>query len=314
MIVETDPGALRPRLVHPVATIGNFDGVHRGHQAIFARVLDRARALGGTSVAITFDPHPLKVLAPGRAPDLIATPRQKLAFIEAAGIDAVLNLHFDAALAATGAEQFVDAYLRDALALREVYVGANFNFGRGREGTADTLVALCEARGIAAGKVEEVRFLGSPVSSSRIRRAIRAGEVELAGELLGRPFAVEGVVRHGAGRGAGLGFPTANLDPPAGVIVPKLGIYAGATLDVRAAVSVGTNPTYGVDELRIEAFLLDFEGDLYGRRLVVELWRRLRDEVAFASEQELVDQIARDVADTRAAVRPGPNRPAGSGE
>jgi len=303
MIVETRPEVLRPRLSNPVATIGNFDGVHRGHQAIFARVLERAGALGGTSVAITFDPHPLKVLAPGRAPDLIATPRQKLAFIEAAGIDAVLNLRFDAALADTGAEEFVDAYLRDALALREVYVGANFNFGRGREGTADTLVALCAARGITAGKVGEVRFLGSPVSSSRIRRAVRAGEVELAAELLGRPFAVEGTVRHGAGRGAGLGFPTANLEARS-ELVPGDGVYVTRTRAgdsvLSSVTNIGSRPTFADQDFAVETHLLDAQLDLYDSEIEVSFLARLRQELRFASAQALVEQVHRDVERARA--------------
>jgi len=303
VIVETTPEALRRHLVDPAATIGNFDGVHRGHQAIFTRVLERARALGGTSVAITFEPHPLKVLAPGRAPDLIATPRQKLAFIEAAGIDAVLNLHFDAALAATGAEAFVDRYLASALGLREAYVGANFNFGRGREGTADTLVALCAARGITAGKVEEVRFLGSPVSSSRIRRAIRAGEVELAAELLGRPFAVEGTVRHGAGRGAGLGFPTANLECDS-ELVPQDGVYVTRTRAgdqvLPSVTNIGSRPTFADQDFAVETHLLDARIDLYGRAIEVAFLARLRQELRFASAQALVEQVHKDVERARA--------------
>jgi len=311
VIVETTPEALRRHLADPVATIGNFDGVHRGHQAIFARVLERARALGGTSVAITFEPHPLKVLAPGRAPELIATPRQKLAFIEAIGIDAVLNLHFDAALAATGAEAFVDRYLRDALGLREVYVGANFNFGRGREGTADTLVALCAARGISAGKVEEVRFLGSPVSSSRIRRAVRAGEVELAAELLGRPLAVEGTVRHGAGRGAGLGFPTANLECGS-ELVPQDGVYVTRTRAgdqvLPSVTNIGSRPTFADQDFAVETHLLDARIDLYGRAIEVSFLARLRQELRFASAQALVEQVHKDVERARAWFAAEPSR------
>jgi len=303
VIVEETADALRPRLESPVATIGNFDGVHRGHQAILARVLDRARVLGGTSVAITFDPHPLKILAPGRAPELITTRRQKLALIEAAGVDAVLVLRFDAALAATTAESFVEGCLRGALGAREVYVGANFNFGRGREGTADTLVSLCAARGIAAGRVEEVRFLGSPVSSSRIRRAVRAGEVELAGELLGRPFAVEGTVRHGAGRGAGLGFPTANLECR-NELVPQDGVYVTRTLQGTARLpsvtNIGSRPTFADQEFALETHLLDTQIDLYGRDIEVSFLARLRQELRFASADALVEQVRRDVERARA--------------
>jgi riboflavin kinase/FMN adenylyltransferase len=177
-----------------------------------------------------------------------------------------------------------------------VAAGEDFRFGRGRAGDLQLLRSLgYEVRPVP---------LVEGASSSRARELVAAGDVVAAARLLGRPVEVEGTVVSGDARGAGLGFPTANLEPPAGVLVPGLGIYAGSTLGARAAVSVGTNPTYGVGELRVEAFLLDFEGDLYGRRLVVELWRRLRDEAAFASEEALVDQIARDVAETRAAVRP----------
>jgi riboflavin kinase/FMN adenylyltransferase len=311
MIVEESAAALRPHLVHPVATIGNFDGVHRGHQAILARVLERSRALRGTSVAITFDPHPLKLLAPGRAPDLITTRRQKLALIEAAGIDAVLALRFDAALAATSAEEFVETCLHGALALREVYVGANFNFGRGREGTADTLVALCAARGMTAGKVEEVRFLGSPVSSSRIRRAVRAGEVELAAELLGRPFAVEGTVAHGAGRGKGIGFPTANLKS-ASELVPQDGVYVTRTLagnrTLASVTNIGTRPTFADQEFAIETHLLDASLDLYGQPIEVSFLARLRQELRFPTVEALVEQVRRDVERARAwfAANPAP--------
>jgi riboflavin kinase/FMN adenylyltransferase len=303
MIVEESAAALRPHLVEPVATIGNFDGVHRGHQAILARVLERARALRGTSVAITFDPHPLKVLAPGRAPDLITTRRQKLALIEAAGIDAVLVLRFDAALAGTGAEEFVETCLRGALALREVYVGANFNFGRGREGNADTLVALCAARGMTAGKVEEVRFLGSPVSSSRIRRAVRAGEVELAAELLGRPFAVEGTVAHGAGRGKGIGFPTANLQSGS-ELVPQDGVYVTRTFagnrSLASVTNIGTRPTFADQEFAIETHLLDTDIDLYDQPIEVSFLARLRQELRFPTVEALVEQVRRDVERARA--------------
>ncbi len=311
MIVEESAAALRPHLVEPVATIGNFDGVHRGHQAILARVRERAQALRGTSVAISFDPHPLKVLAPGRAPDLITTRRQKLALIEAAGIDAALILRFDTALAETGAEEFVETCLHGALALREVYVGANFNFGRGREGTADTLVALCAARGMTAGKVEEVRFLGSPVSSSRIRRAVRAGEVELAAELLGRPFAVEGTVAHGAGRGAGLGFPTANLKSGS-ELVPQDGVYVTRTLAghtrLASVTNIGTRPTFADQEFAIETHLLDADLDLYGQPIEVSFLARLRQELRFPSIAALVEQVRRDVERARAwfAANPAP--------
>jgi riboflavin kinase/FMN adenylyltransferase len=282
--------AAGPRAV----AIGTFDGVHLGHRA----VVEAAVESGLPVTAITFDPHPRSVLADESVP-LLSSLERRLELLAELGVGETLVLRFDRGLASLEADAFVQRYVR-GIGAAVVAAGATFRFGRDRAGGLD----LIAASGLDVRAVPVVER----VSSSRIRQLVAAGEVEAAAQLLGRPVEVEGTVVSGDARGAGLGFPTANLDPPPGVIVPKLGIYAGAALDARAAVSVGTNPTYGVDELRIEAFLLDFEGDLYGRRLVVELWRRLRDEAAFASEQELVDQIARDVAETRAAVRPGPTR------
>jgi len=303
MRVETAPEDLRPFLREPVATIGNFDGVHRGHRAIIERVLERARHLGGTSVVITFDPHPLVVLAPGRAPHMITTRRQKLALLEAAGIDAVLVLPFDTALAAVGAADFVAGHLAGRLGLREVYVGANFNFGRGREGDAAALVDLCAGHGISAAQVDEVRFLGSPVSSSRIRRALAAGEVELARELLGRPFAVDGTVTRGAGRGAALGIRTANLRV-ANALLPQDGVYVTEThVDGRrlpSVTNIGSRPTFPDQAFAVETHLLDAAPDLYGHPIEVAFLARLRQELRFDSAQALVEQIRRDIERARA--------------
>jgi riboflavin kinase/FMN adenylyltransferase len=299
---------LRGALRDPVATVGNFDGLHRGHRAILDRVIGRARERSGTSLVITFDPHPLKVLAPERAPKMILTPSQKMHRIEEAGIDAVLVLRFDAALASVTAEEFVSEYLWKELRLREVYVGANFNFGRGRAGNADLLVSLCSGLGMIAGRVEEVRVLGSPISSSRIRRAVQAGEVELAGELLGRPFAVEGTVGRGAGRGAALGFPTANLRPR-NELLPCDGVYVTrAVLDGRrheSVTNVGSRPTFADQDFAVETHLLDAAPDLYGRAIEIEFLARLRQELRFESPQALVEQVRRDVERAREFFRSG---------
>jgi riboflavin kinase/FMN adenylyltransferase len=306
VIVRESPGELRPALKTPVATIGNFDGVHRGHQAIVAQVVQRARLASSTPLAITFDPHPLKLLAPDRAPAMITTRDQKMALLEAGGIEAVLVLRFDAALAATSAEDFVGTILDTGLGVREAYVGANFNFGRGREGSALTLVSLCAARGIRAGIVGEVRFLDSPVSSSRIRRALKAGEVELARELLGRPFAVTGTVRRGAGRGASLGFPTANLAVDNELMVQD-GVYVTRTLrrgaTFRSVTNVGSRPTFADQEFAVETHLLDATEDLYGEAIEVAFLARLRQELRFASPQALVEQVRKDVERARAFFR-----------
>ncbi len=286
-----------------VSTIGNFDGLHRGHRVILDRVLARARATGDTSLLITFDPHPLKVLAPERAPRMISTRRQQIALLDAAGIESVLVLPFTLDLAEVTAESFVKDHLARRLQVREVYVGGSFNFGRGRTGDADLLIKLCVDLGIRAEKVQEVRYLGSPVSSSRIRRAILAGEVELARELLGRPYGIEGTVVHGAGRGTDLGFPTANLMPQ-NELVPQDGVYVTeAQVGERSRPSVtnvGSRPTFGEGRLTVETHLLDDHRDLYDQLLEIRFLARLRKEVKFESPRALVEQVRRDVERARA--------------
>ena len=278
-----------PRRERAVA-IGTFDGVHAGHR----RVIETARGAGLPTAVVTFDPHPRAVLGDEPVRQL-TTLERRLELLAELGVDDTLVVRFDRDLAALDPEEFVDAILRP-LGTSVVAAGEGFRFGYRRRGD----LALLEGSGF------EVRLVATVpgVSSSAIRDLVRAGEVERAAALLGRPFEVEGTVVSGDARGAGLGFPTANLAIPPALVVPATGIYAGAADGTRAAISIGFNPHYGGDEHRVETFLLDFEGDLYGRRLVVELWQRLRDERAFESEQALVDQIARDVEETRAAQRP----------
>jgi riboflavin kinase/FMN adenylyltransferase len=269
--------------------IGTFDGVHRGHQATIAAAL----ATGLRSTVVTFTPHPRTVL--GYEVQLISSLERRLELIEAIGPDELLVLEFTPELAAQEPEEFV-AGLLEPLGTRVVVAAESFRFGRGRRGDP----ALLRERGLEVRQVPLVEG----VSSTRVRELLRDGDVTTAASLLGRPPEVEGTVVGGDQRGGTLGFPTANLAPDPALLVPAYGIYAGAARGHRAAVSIGVNPHYGGRERRVEAFLLDFEGDLYGQALRVELWERLRDERAFASEQELVDQIARDVEATRAARRP----------
>jgi riboflavin kinase/FMN adenylyltransferase len=269
--------------------VGTFDGVHLGHR----RVLESVLAAGLKPTVVTFDPHPR--LALGYGVDLLASLGRRLQLIGAAGVEDTLVVDFDLELAQLDAEAFVDRVLRP-IGTAVVVAGANFRFGRGRAGD----LALLERLGLDVRAVPLVEG----VSSTRIRDLLRAGEVERAARLLGRPAEVEGTVVAGDARGGTLGFPTANLRPEPDLLVPGYGIYAGLAEGHRAAISIGTNPHYGGDERRIEAFLLEFTGDLYGRSLVVQLWQRLRDEQAFDSEAELVAQIARDVAETRVAKPP----------
>ena len=270
--------------------LGTFDGVHLGHR----RVLDIARASEGlVSTAVTFWPHPRTAL--GNRVELLTSLERRLELLAAAGLDEAFVVEFSPDLARLTPEEFAERILRP-IGTEIVAAGANFRFGRGRAGDLDLLARL----GFDVRPVELV----DGISSSEIRRLLLAGEVERAVEALGRPPEVEGTVVAGDQRGGTLGYPTANLDVDPALLVPAYGIYAGAADGNRAAISIGTNPHYGGEERRVEAFLLDFEGDLYGQRLVIELWARLREERAFASEADLVEQIGRDVEAARQAVRP----------
>jgi riboflavin kinase / FMN adenylyltransferase len=277
----------RPRAV----AVGTFDGVHLGHRRVIERTLAAAPELAPT--VVTFWPHPRIVL--GNDVGLLSTLERRLELLADAGVGEALVLEFTPELARMEPEAFAEELLWP-LGTELVVAGTDFRFGRGRSGDLD----LLERLGLGVRRVE----LLDGVSSTAIRRLLRSGDLEGAAQLLGRPAEVEGTVVSGDARGGTLGYPTANLRLPPDLLVPPHGIYAGWADGHRAAVSIGTNPHYGGEERRVEAFLLDFSGDLYGRRLVVQLWRRLRDEQAFASEQELVDQIGRDVEATRAAVPP----------
>ncbi len=269
--------------------IGTFDGVHRGHRA----VIEAARASPLRSCVVTFHPHPREIL--GYEVQLLSTFERRLELIEEVGPDEALVIEFTPDLAVLAPEEFVSRVL-EPIGARIVLAGDNFRFGRGRSGDTELLRRL-------GFDVRTVPLVAG-VSSSRIRAALRDGDVGEAARMLGRPAELEGIVVSGDQRGGTLGYPTANLAVPVNLLVPAYGIYAGAALGHRVAVSIGVNPHYGGDERRIEAFLLDFEGDLYRRHVRLELWQRLREERAFESEEALVEQIGKDVADARAASRP----------
>jgi riboflavin kinase / FMN adenylyltransferase len=269
--------------------IGTFDGVHRGHRA----AIEEAIATGLRSAVVTFDPHPRRVL--GYDVELVTTLERRIELIGEIGPDELLVLEFTPELSRLEPEAFVGAVL-EPLGTRIVVAAESFRFGQGRRGDIELLRRV----GLEVRDVPVVEG----VSSSRVRDLVRAGDVVGAAALLGRPAEVEGVVVSGDQRGGTLGFPTANIAVKPELLVPAHGIYAGQAGGHRTAASIGVNPHYGGTERRIEAFLLDFEGDLYGAKLRLELWRRLRDERAFASEDDLVRQIAADVEAARAAVRP----------
>jgi riboflavin kinase / FMN adenylyltransferase len=287
MIVARRPQELEP--AERAVAIGTFDGVHRGHRA----AIKAAVAAGLRSTVVTFDPHPRRVL--GYDVELISTLERRIELIGEIGPDDLLVLEFTPELSRLEPEEFVAAVL-EPLGARVVVAAQTFRFGKGRRGDVRLLGEL----GLEVRDVPHV----AGVSSSRVRELLKAGDVVGAARLLGRPAEVEGMVVSGDARGGTLGFPTANIAVEPGLLVPAHGIYAGSAAGHRAAASIGVNPHYGGTERRIEAFLLDFQGDLYGRQLRLELWERLRDERAFASEEDLIRQIAVDVEAARAAVRP----------
>ena len=287
MKVVDSPSALEatPRAV----AIGSFDGVHRGHVA----VVEAVRATGLRPTVITFDPHPR--IALGNRVELLTTLARRLELLDAAGGEDVVVAAFTPELQRLTPEEFAARFL-SATGVEAIVAGEDFRFGVRRSGD----LALLERLGFAVHRVEKL----AGVSSTAIRAALAEGDVRTAAAMLGRPFELDGVVVTGDQRGGTLGYPTANLRLEPDLACPLYGIYAGLGLGHRAAISIGTNPHYGGSERRIEPYLLDFEGDLYGRRLVVELWERLRDEAVFDSEEALVEQIGRDVEATKRAERP----------
>jgi riboflavin kinase/FMN adenylyltransferase len=282
--------------------LGVFDGVHLGHRAILATAVAEARRHGLVALACTFDPHPLEVLQPARAPLPLTSLDDRLALIAETGIHTTVVVSFTREVAAIEPEAFVREVLVSALKARDIVVGFNHRFGRGARGDAELLRVLGARLGFRAHVVAPLLVDRIPVSSSEVRAALQAGDVERAARMLGRPYSVEGEVVRGAGRGRTLGFPTANVKPDRPLPLPA-GVYAcQARLGSErhaAVLNLGVRPTFGETELLVEAHLLDFSGDLYGRRLRLEFLRRLREERKFADVEALRRQIALDVAAAR---------------
>ena len=297
--LESVPPDARPSVV----ALGTFDGVHLGHRAILGTALARAREIGVEALACTFDPHPMEILQPDRAPRPITPFDERLALIGEAGIDTVVVLPFTRELSAVEPEAFVKDVLLERLHAREVVVGYNHRFGRGARGDARLLEGLAERFGFRAHVVPAMTVDGVAVSSSEIRAALQRGDVAGAARALGRPYAIAGPVTSGAGRGRTLGFPTANIDPDRPLLVPR-GVYRGRVIvegrPHAAVVNVGVRPTFDETVLAVEAHLLDFAGDLYGRQVRLEFVDRVRDEMRFPSVEELKAQVMRDIATARA--------------
>jgi riboflavin kinase/FMN adenylyltransferase len=289
-----------------VVTIGTFDGVHIGHQRLLRRVQSAAAREGRTAVAVTFDPHPRCVVDPSGCPPLLSSLGDRVELLGRSGADRVVVIPFTRELSAWSADRFA-ATLTDSLGMRRLIVGPGFALGHGREGTVALLGRLGAQRGFTVSTVTPSTRGGRPVSSGRIRESITTGHFGDAISMLGRPYVLEGVVERGEGRGAGLGVPTANLGIDAARCIPAAGVYAG-WLDFGegwrgVATGIGTRPTFGGGSVTVEAHVLDFDGDLYGRRARLALTRRLRAEQSFASIGELTSAMARDIARTREILR-----------
>lgn len=285
---------------NPVLTIGNFDGVHLGHQFIFKRVLEKAREIDGESMVYTFDPHPVEILAPERKPLLITPLEEKLRLIEEQGINVTICAPFTEKFASQAPEDFVKKILYDQIKIRHIFVGHDFTFGKDRRGNIALLKEMGRKWGFHAEMVEAVRLEGTVISSTRIREFVARGEMREAAKLLGRPYALAGKVIHGHGRGSRkLGFPTANLKT-SGVLFPKPGIFAVFAIyegrRYEGVANLGWNPTFQDQKFSTEIHILNFNQDIYGESLRVEFIQRLRDETTFRGPEELIAQIKKDIA------------------
>jgi riboflavin kinase/FMN adenylyltransferase len=289
--------------------IGTFDGVHLGHRAVVARTVSIARERGIGAAVVTFHPHPMRVLRPELAPPELSTLERKTALLEELGPDELVVIGFDRRLSEVEHDEFEERVLKGALGVEHVVIGQNFRYGHRAQGNVDTLREAGERLGFEVEPAPLVELDGDAVSSSRIRDLLGAGDVAGAGRRLGRPPGGEGVVVRGDGRGRGLGFATANVDQPPDSAVPAIGVYAGvghvAGISRPAAISVGYNPTFtdARDKLRIEAHLLDFDDDIYGRPMRIDFTERLRGEEKYDSVDALVEQVHRDIAAVREGVR-----------
>ncbi|HTQ39276.1 MAG TPA: bifunctional riboflavin kinase/FAD synthetase [Pirellulales bacterium] len=289
------PAAVRGGAV----AIGNFDGVHRGHARIVERLLIQARQCGGPAVVFTFDPHPVRLLRPQHAPPPLTWTDRKAELLAELGVDTTIAYPTDDALLQLSPEQFFKKIVGNTLQARAMVEGTNFFFGHHRAGNIEVLRQLCAAQGTALEVVEPLMLAGAPVSSSRVRQCIAAGQIDQANQMLTHPYRIRGMVRHGAARGAKIGFPTANVDA-VDTLLPGVGVYAGRCTAEGAtwpaAINVGSNPTFGEQTLKVEVHLIGFHDSLYSQPLEVDFLARLRDIVQFADVDALKTQLARDVA------------------
>jgi riboflavin kinase/FMN adenylyltransferase len=297
----------RKKLPYPVLTLGNFDGVHIGHQALFKKLISRARKMNGTSVVYTFVPHPLRVIAPERAPRLLTTYKDKIALIEKSGIDVIICANFTEKFATITAESFVRDILHNVIGVKEIIIGENYKFGKGRKGTPELLQEIGKELGFRVTILDEIQKNEVTISSSRVRSLVAKGKVDEASAMLGRLYSVEGIVVEGANRGKRLlNTPTANL-LTANELLPKDGVYA-ATVEINGksyggASNIGYNPTFEEKKFSFETHIFDFSGDLTGKTIRVFFVKRIRDEMKFSSVSELSSRMKKDINEIREILK-----------
>lgn len=302
MLLITDLSRITRKFTNTVLTLGNFDGLHLGHQELIKMVMKRARETGAVSMVVTFRPHPLKILAPDKCPPLISIYEEKIALFEKLGLDVLVKIPFTVDFASMSPEDFTRKVLCELLGAKEIFVGYNYRFGKGRTGNVGTLKKLGKQCGFVVREVEQVSFDGEVISSTKIRKLLAEGSVEQAARLLGRDYAITGVVVKGDGRGKGLGFPTANIAPKH-AIIPANGVYA-VRFFVRekfydGIANIGLRPTFDENRLTIEVHVLDFNEDIYGEEISLYFVGRIREERKFKGPDDLVRQIASDIGTAR---------------
>jgi riboflavin kinase/FMN adenylyltransferase len=306
MIVFEGVSQIKEELKNPVVTIGNFDGVHLGHQAIFKKTIEKAHEIGGVSVVYTFDPHPLKVLDPDRFFPLITTREEKERVIEWIGIDALVSEPFTKDFAQLSTDEFVNDILCEKIQAKEIFIGPDYRFGRGRKGTTDLLKSLGEGCGIEIEILKNVVIEGKEVRSTMIRNCVLEGKVREAAKFLGRGYTLGGKVIRGKAQGKRLGIPTANIEPEKD-LYPRNGIFAVKALVennyVQGVLNIGDNPTFPGKGFSLEVHILDFDHDIYGSKIELIFVEKLRDEKIFETAELLVEQIKKDIIQARKILR-----------
>ena len=305
MLLITDLNNLSAKISNSIITLGNFDGLHLGHQELIRMIIGRAKETGAVSIVVTFRPHPLKILAPEKCPPLISIYEEKIRLFEELGIDVLVKIPFTLDFAAMPPEDFVKNILCGKLGAKEILVGANYRFGKGRQGNVQTLREFGKKYGFSVNEVEQVSLMGEVISSTKIRDLLKNGEVEHASRLLGRNYAISGIVVKGDGRGRALGFPTANIAPKH-AIIPADGVYA-VRLFVRdrsyeGIANIGSRPTFNKQGLTIEVNVFNFDEDIYGEDISLYFIKRIREEKKFESVDALIQQINADIQEAKTAL------------